>query len=1366
MSADSGAQPAADAWVAAIHASEQDFRPIGAALVLDARRVLTCAHVVVISEEGQVSVRDPLWVSFPMVADAAGRPRRRVTSVALAYEPPVTDLALLNFEEDMPAGVDAAPLRFPKPSDVVSKKWWAFGFPDCDPIGDCADGLVGASLAFGWIRLKTTSEYLVRPGFSGGGLWSPDYQAVVGVVAQADGNGNGRAIALHQADACFPAEKLAMLASWSADAAGEVALAAWGWTLSGDPEGVRHWRPRARGVSIDSERGFRFRGRTRALTRIAGWLDRPVPDRRVLVVTGSPGAGKSAVLGRIVTTSDPAIRALLPERDDAVRASPGSVSCAVHAKAKTALEVANEIARAASARLPDEPGDLAPAVRDALEDRGGQRFNVIIDALDEAASPAQARAIISKIVLPLAETCSDAGAQVIVGTRRQDDDGNLLTAFGGALAAVDLDDPKYFEEADLAAYAQACLQLAGDERTGNPYAPDAVAEPVARRIAEMSDGNFLVAGLVARGHGMHDEHPAAPEYLAFDATVDFALAAYLERLSPVAGLAAGQVLTALAFAEAPGLPPELWQAVIESIYDTPVTTAELSRFARSSAANFLVQSRSGGTAPTFRLFHQALNDALLSTRAQISPRRDDERAVTRTLMRYGREGGWGNAPDYLLRSLPGHAAAAGLIDSLLADDTYLLHADLRRLMLAADYATSPASRRRIQLLGLTPQAAEAPSGERAAMFSVTEVLENLGSSYQGRISDAPYLGRWAQAKARRARAILEGHEGWVIAVCAVTADGRQLLASGGYDGTVRIWDPASGEGRAVLAGHQGWVHAVCTVMVHGRQLLASGGDDGTVRIWDPASGAERAVLAGHQEAVQAVCTVMVDGRQMLASGGGDGTVLIWDPDSEEQHAVLQPHQCKVYGLCPVMVHGRQLLASGGDDGTVRIWDPAAGAERAVLAGHQDRARAVCTVMVHGQQMLASGGDDRMVRIWDPETGEQRTILVGHQYGLGRVGGVNAVCAIAVDGRELLASSGADGTVRIWDPAAGEQRAVLEGSSSYWVRGVCAITVADRELLAAGGDDGMVRIWDPASEERQAAPAGHGGWVNAVCAVTAGGRRLLASGGGDGTVRIWDAASGDQRALLKGHQRKVLGLCAVWADGRELLASASADGTVRIWDPETGEQRAVFEGHRQDVCAVCAVTVDGRQLLASGGGDRTVRIWDPISGEQRAMLVGHIDWISAVCAVTVENRQLLASSGGFDRTVRICDPETGEQRAVLAGHQDYVNGVCAVTVEGRQLLASCSRDQTVGIWDPASGQQLDSLEGHEGSVNTVCSVMLDGRELLASGGSDGTVRIWDPVMATALRTIPAHHEVRSAMAVADSLGIGLNAGILFIDLNPG
>jgi hypothetical protein len=209
---------------------------------------------------------------------------------------------------------------------------------------------------------------------------------------------------------------------------------------------------------------------------------------------------------------------------------------------------------------------------------------------------------------------ADVGAQVIVGTRRRDDGGDLLGRFGGALDPIDLDEAGYFAEQDLAAYALACLQLAGDERPGNPYTSQALAAPLAARIAEVSGQNFLIVGLMARSHGLHDQTAADSGRLQFTATVNSALATYLDRLPPVAGLPAARALTALAFAEAPGLPASLWQLAVEPIYGTRISAEDLTRFARSSAANFLVEAGrgtisdlpTGDAVPVYRLSHPSI----------------------------------------------------------------------------------------------------------------------------------------------------------------------------------------------------------------------------------------------------------------------------------------------------------------------------------------------------------------------------------------------------------------------------------------------------------------------------------------------------------------------------------------------------------------------------------------------------------------------------------------------------------------------------------------------------------------------------------------------------------------------------------------
>ena len=1153
--------PAENTWIAAVHRSERDRLPLGTGVVIDERRVLTCAHVV--TEDGKVI--DPLpWVAFPM-AGPPGPPRRAVVGVRLSDDMP--ELAMLDLGEVVPAGVKAATLRRPRPEYLAGRGWWAFGFPgqeasgspeDAAGNGGHAEGEVDAVRANGILGLAADSRDAVRAGFSGAGLWSPEeYDAVVGIISHVDSRGTGQAVTLYQADLCLGGDRLSTLMRWSARQAGEVAIKAWGWA----PQ---------RG-------GYRFQGRGAALAEIAGWLDRDRPDPRALVVTGSPGAGKSAVLGRIVTTADPGIRAGLPPDDRAVWATEGSVACAVHAKGKTALEVAKEIARAFSAELPPLTGELdnlAPAVSKAAGEQGRGRLNLIIDALDEASRPADTRSIVTQIVRPMLR----AGAQVVVGSRRRDNAGDILPAFRNAVAVIDLDAPKYYSPQDIEAYALATLQQRGaEQRPGNPYADEDVARPLAARIAELSRGNFLVAGLTAQSHADYDLEPADPgELAAYSEDAEDALYEALEEALKRGGPeAAGMsvttaltALTALAFCEAPGLSCELWSAAVESLpgerLPVRLQDTQLAGFARSAAGSFVVESRGQDSRAVFGLFHQALNDALLYRRAQRTtsvtgdPIREDQQALTRALLRYGRQAGWASAPSYLLRSLAHHAELAGLLDELLADDEYLLYADLQRLTPLAAQARTEAGKERARLLRLTPYAVSAGPQSRRALFSVTEALEKLGDSFRDDPGPAPYRARWSTATTHLERAAQSGHTGGVREVCAYTSGGRPFLASAGDDEMVRVWDPVTGEQQRVLEGHSGAVYRVCAFASRdGRTLLASAGADGTVAVWDPATGQRQRVLEGDTGAVDGVCAFASgDGRTLLASAGADGTVAVWDLATGERQRVLEGHTGAVYGVCAFASgDGRTLLASHGADGTVAVWDPATGERQRVLEGHTGAVYGVCAFASgDGRTLLASAGADGTVAVWDPATGQRQRVLEGH------TGAVYGVCAFASgDGRTLLASTGTDGTVRVWDPATGQQHHAMKGHTGGGAT-VCAFASDDgRPLLASTGADPKLRVWDPATGQEQRVLEGHSSAVWGVCAFASGdGRTLLASAGDDETVWVWDPATGLHQRAMEGHSGGAWSVCAFTSGGRALLAAASQDGMVRVWEPATGQLRQAFE----------------------------------------------------------------------------------------------------------------------------------------------------------------------------------------------------------------
>ena len=111
-----------------------------------------------------------------------------------------------------------------------------------------------------------------------------------------------------------------------------------------------------------------------------------------------------------------------------------------------------------------------------------------------------------------------------------------------------------------------------------------------------------------------------------------------------------------------------------------------------------------------------------------------------------------------------------------------------------------------------------------------------------------------------------------------SSDG-QLLATGGSDGTARIWDATTGEQLLVLAGHAGGV-ATVAFNPDGTRLLTGGGDD-TARVWDITGAATAEVFGSVEPSGLSSVSYSADGTRLLTSDWA-GRAWLWDTRGDER----------------------------------------------------------------------------------------------------------------------------------------------------------------------------------------------------------------------------------------------------------------------------------------------------------------------------------------------------------------------------------------------------------------------------------------------------------------------------------------------------
>ncbi|MFB4269944.1 serine/threonine-protein kinase [Nonomuraea sp. GTA35] len=306
-----------------------------------------------------------------------------------------------------------------------------------------------------------------------------------------------------------------------------------------------------------------------------------------------------------------------------------------------------------------------------------------------------------------------------------------------------------------------------------------------------------------------------------------------------------------------------------------------------------------------------------------------------------------------------------------------------------------------------------------------------------------------------------GRQKWVLSVALTRLNGRPVVVSGGYDGTVAVADLATGAPvGAALRGHRGPVWSVATSLLPGGPVAVSGGLDGTVRLWDLTSGTPLLEpFTGHRGSVESVATGLSPGGPVAVSGGLDGTVRAWDLTTGALAGEpAEGHASWVLAVAVGQLGDRLVVVSGGHDGTVLVSDLVTGATVAARArAHRGPVESAAVGRLGDRPVAISGGGDgdHTVRVWDlagaAPIGEP---LAGHRsWALGLAAG-------ELPGGRAVAVSGGyrDGTVRVWDLAAGTQLGGPFLGHRGLIESVAVGLLDGRPVAVSGGDDGKLRVW--------------------------------------------------------------------------------------------------------------------------------------------------------------------------------------------------------------------------------------------------------------------------------------------------------------------